>query len=96
MLSKIQHILRILSNSYFLVEMVGGINKLSPMIGNNANQLLAGLAQLIASNPEYIANGIPSHLIQQMYKTPQNSQQDSKVIINSSMIRPSQIHVCFL
>lgn len=51
-----------------IVEMAGGINNFSPMIGSNASQLMKNLQQLIQSNPEYLTSGIPTHLIQQMWK----------------------------
>lgn len=50
------------------MERAGGINNFSPMIGSNASQLMKNLQQLIASNPEYLTSGIPTHLIQQMWK----------------------------
>jgi hypothetical protein len=50
------------------VELAGGISNFSPMIGSNASQLMKNLQQLIASNPEYLTSGIPTHLIQQMWK----------------------------
>ncbi|CRK86966.1 CLUMA_CG000782, isoform A [Clunio marinus] len=50
------------------VERAGGINNFSPMIGNNASQLVKNLQQLIAANPAYLTSGIPTHLIQQMWK----------------------------
>ncbi|XP_070492560.1 protein strawberry notch isoform X1 [Chironomus tepperi] len=50
------------------LERAGGINNFSPMIGSNASQLMKNLQQLIASNPEYLKSGIPTHLIQQMWK----------------------------
>lgn len=48
--------------------MAGGINNFSPMIGNNASMLMKNLQQLIAANPAYLTSGIPTHLIQQMWK----------------------------
>jgi hypothetical protein len=50
------------------VEISGGISNFSPMIGSNASQLMKNLQQLIAANPEYLTSGIPTHLIQQMWK----------------------------
>lgn len=48
--------------------MAGGINNFSPVIGNNASQLMKNLQSLIAANPAYLTSGIPTHLIQQMWK----------------------------
>lgn len=53
---------------FLAVEMAGGINNFSPVIGTNANLLFTNLKQLIAANPEYITQGIPTNLIQQMWK----------------------------
>jgi len=70
------------------VESAGGINNFSPMIGNNASQLMKNLQQLIAANPSYLTSGIPTHLIQQMWKkepdqmTP-NSMQPRMIISNN-------------
>lgn len=49
------------------MERAGGIANNLPMLGNNASQLMKNLQQLIASNPEYLTSGIPTHLIQQMW-----------------------------
>jgi hypothetical protein len=49
------------------VERAGGIANNLPMLGSNASQLMKNLQQLIASNPEYLTSGIPTHLIQQMW-----------------------------
>jgi hypothetical protein len=67
------------------VEMAGGINNFSPMIGNNASQLMKNLQQLIKANPAYLTSGIPTHLIQQMWKKEPEvatSQQQPKVMNN--------------
>lgn len=58
-----------------LVDMAGGINNFSPMIGNNASLLMKNLQQLIASNPAYLTSGIPTHLIQQMWKNDPDPMQ---------------------
>lgn len=84
--------------------MAGGINNFSPMIGSNASQLMKNLQQLIASNPEYLTSGIPTHLIQQMWKKEpvagsatsatsvvNNSQMMSKVI-NKNVIMDVRYH----
>jgi hypothetical protein len=47
------------------VERAGGIA--SDTLGGNASQLMKNLQKLIASNPEYLTSGIPTHLIQQMW-----------------------------
>jgi hypothetical protein len=63
--------------------MAGGINNFSPVIGNNASQLMKNLQQLIASNPDYLKSGIPTHLIQQMWKqnpTPNVNDSQPKVM----------------
>lgn len=66
-----------------IVELAGGINNFSPMIGNNANQLMKNLQQLIAANPAYLTSGIPTHLIQQMWKKdPEPTVMQPKVINN--------------
>lgn len=44
------------------------MGNLSPMLGSNAATLMKNLQRLIASNPEYLTSGIPTHLIQSMYK----------------------------
>lgn len=62
--------------------MAGGINNFSPMIGNNASQLMKNLQQLIAANPGFLTSGIPNHLIQQMWKKepePTNAMMQPKV-----------------
>lgn len=70
--------------------MTGGINSFSPMLGNNANQLMNNLKQLIAANPAYLTSGIPTHLIQQMWKKePEQNLMQPKVIrvVNSNNVR---------
>lgn len=65
--------------------MAGGISNLSPAIGSNANMLMTSLRQLIAANPEYLKSGIPTHLIQQMWKkeeVPTVNDQSSQVRAN--------------
>lgn len=59
---------------FILVDMAGGINNFSPMLGNNASLLMKNLQQLIASNPAYLTSGIPTHLIQQMWKNDPDPQ----------------------
>jgi hypothetical protein len=83
------------------VEVAGGINNFSPIIGGNASQLMKNLQQLIASNPEYLTSGIPTQLIQQMWKKepePKNvmMQQQTKVMNNKPVIVNNRIvDVCF-
>lgn len=61
--------------------MSGGMTNFSPMIGNNASLLMKNLQQLIAANPAYLTSGIPTHLIQQMWKTdPEPSMMQPKVM----------------
>ena len=70
--------------------MAGGIGNFSPMIGNNASQLMNNLKQLIAANPAYLTSGIPTHLIQQMWKKePEQSAMQPKVIkiMNNNNVR---------
>lgn len=70
--------------------MAGGINNFSPMIGNNASQLMNNLKQLIAANPAYLTSGIPTHLIQQMWKKePEPTVMQPKVIrvMNNNNVR---------
>lgn len=78
------------------MERAGGINNFSPMIGSNASQLMKNLQQLIASNPEYLTSGIPTHLIQQMWKKePEpNVLQTPKVMQTTNNNR--FIDVCFI
>lgn len=69
--------------------MAGGINNFSPMIGSNASQLMKNLQQLIASNPEYLTSGIPTHLIQQMWKKePDASALPTSTTATSSINNP--------
>lgn len=63
----------------FAVDMAGGINNFSPMIGNNASQLVKNLQQLIAAHPEYLKSGIPTHMIQQMWKKEPEPSMEPKV-----------------
>ena len=68
------------------------------MIGSNASQLMKNLQQLISSNPEYLTSGIPTHLIQQMWKKEpeatatstaglaNNSQAQSKVMRQNAIM----------
>lgn len=65
---------------FILVDMAGGINNFSPMLGNNASLLMKNLQQLIASNPAYLTSGIPTHLIQQMWKNDPDPMQ-AKVML---------------
>jgi hypothetical protein len=74
------------------VEMAGGINNFSPMIGNNASQLMKNLQQLIVQNPAYLTSGIPTHLIQQMWK----KEPEPPSMLQPKMVN-SRIHeVCNL
>lgn len=66
----------------FAVDMAGGINNFSPMIGNNASQLVKNLQQLIAAHPEYLKSGIPTHMIQQMWKKEPEQSMEPKVKYN--------------
>lgn len=71
----------------FPVELAGGINNFSPMIGNNASQLMKNLQQLIAANPAYLTSGIPTHLIQQMWKKePQQTVMQPKVMTTNRLV----------
>lgn len=75
-------------NLLFAVEMAGGIGNFSPMIGSNASQLMKNLQQLISSNPEYLTSGIPTHLIQQMWKKEPNSTVPTTTsLVNNSMLQ---------
>lgn len=70
-----------------IVERSGGINNFSPMIGSNASQLMKNLQQLIASNPDYLTSGIPTHLIQQMWKKePQQNVLPTIKVTNNNRI----------
>jgi hypothetical protein len=71
------------------VESVGGANRLSPLAGTNAGQIMKSLQQLIQENPEYLTSGIPTHLIQQMMFAKNNDQsvmQQPKVMNNRAPI----------
>lgn len=61
--------------------MSGGIGNLSPVLGNNANQLMKSLQELIAQHPDYLKSGIPTHLIQNMWKKEPEPMQ-TKVVNN--------------
>lgn len=80
-----------------LVEMSGGINNFSPVIGNNASQVLKNLQALIAANPDYLTNGIPTHLIQQMWKN--DSMEQPKVVTTNMPLKTNKTlnfdDVCF-
>lgn len=90
-----------------LVEMAGGINNFSPMLGNNASHLMKNLQQLISSNPEYLTSGIPTHLIQQMWNAKESattanaaaggSLSNNNVMLQSKvMMQKKIIDVCLL
>lgn len=96
--------------NFNLVELAGGINNFSPMLGNNASQLMKNLQQLISSNPEYLTSGIPTHLIQQMWNkepgkttmtttatTVANSVSlpSNNVMLQSKVINKKIIDVCY-
>lgn len=84
------------------MESAGGINNFSPMLGNNASQLMKNLQQLIASNPEYLTSGIPTHLIQQMWnKEPSATAAGTNSLPNNPMMQTKVINkkifdVCLL
>lgn len=75
--------------------MAGGIGNFQPQIGNNASMLMKNLQQLIATNPDYLTSGIPTHLIQQMWKNePQTTvMQTPKVTQNK--INSRIFDVCY-
>jgi hypothetical protein len=72
--------------------MAGGINNFSPMIGNNASQLMKNLQQLIAANPAYLTSGIPTHLIQQMWK----KDAEPAMVQQPKVVNNRINHVCSL
>lgn len=77
------------------MEHSGGINNFSPMIGSNASQLMKNLQQLIASNPEYLKSGIPTHLIQQMWKKePAPSVMQTPKVMTTPMNNNRIVDVC--
>lgn len=76
--------------------MSGGINNFSPVIGNNASQVLKNLQALIAANPDYLTNGIPTHLIQQMWKN--DPMEQPKVVTTNMPLKTNKtlnFDVCF-
>lgn len=82
------------------MELAGGINNFSPMLGSNASQLMKNLQQLISSNPEYLTSGIPTHLIQQMWnKEPSTtntvSMPPKNVMLQTKVISKNNTDVCF-
>lgn len=62
---------------FISVEMHGGINNFSNVLGANGGQILKNIQALIATNPSYLTHGIPTHLIQQMW----NNDATTKVEI---------------
>ena len=64
--------------------MSGGINNFSPIIGNNAS-------------PDYLTNGIPTHLIQQMWKN--DPMEQAKVVTTNMPLKTNKTlnfdDVCF-
>jgi hypothetical protein len=75
--------------------MAGGINNFSPMIGSNASQLMKNLQQLIASNPDYLTSGIPTHLIQKMWKNEPESNVMLTPKVTQNAISNRIFDVCF-